>query len=99
VRKKPVVLSTEQRYIESLERQVEFFRSQHLFLSGKVERLELATMRQGSPAAQDYVARTEEPAIETVVTEPKQLPFNKLKEKWASMTEAEQEAAIAKGAN
>lgn len=88
------------RFIEHLERELEFFRGEYAFLKGKVERLELATFSHGSTVAKEYTLRTDEPQIIDVpVEQPKKKTWKQVQEEWASLSPEQQEEAIAKGAN
>jgi hypothetical protein len=75
------------------------------FLEGKVERLELIVMAGKSDAGREYAERTDrageprKPPISRVqVSEVHTKPsFSEVRDKWNSMTAAEQEEAVNKG--
>ena len=76
------------RYIEHLEKQLAFYQ-------GKCERLELALMSQSTPAAQDYVARSEPAKIESTSVElPKQKTWHEKYQEWVKMTDEERDVAM-----
>jgi hypothetical protein len=88
------------RFIEHLQRDIEFYRTEYLFLKGKVERLELATFSQGNTVAKEYAQRTDErQIIDVPVEQPKKKTWKQVQEEWANLTPEQQEEAIAKGAN
>jgi hypothetical protein len=95
-------------FIEYLKADLATMRKDLEFYRGKCERLELAIMNSDTKreAAVEFVERTDEarPSIRTAVVpqapprnpaEGYKTPFAKLREKWDSMTPAEQ--AIAQG--
>jgi hypothetical protein len=97
--KKPQPPSVEREFIDYLKGELAFTRAEHAFLKGKVERLELATFKHGNEIARDYAART--PIEQTPAEQPqetKRKSWPDLKAEWEKMTDAEKEAAIAKGA-
>lgn len=73
------------------------------FLEGKVERLELIVMAAKSDAGREYAERSDraaeprKPPISRVpvpATPPARVPFSEIREKWATLSAEEQEAAI-----
>lgn len=95
------VLERELEYHKTEARRVmDIWRTEHAFLTGKIERLELATFKHGNEIAREYAARA--PIIEVPVEQPKEPTrknWKQVQEEWASMTDEQKEAAIAKGAN
>jgi hypothetical protein len=104
-----VVVKPLAKYVQLLEKELEFLRVQFIqsrldveFYRGKCERLELAVMSVTvAPAAAEYVARSEQqkPGIREVKlrSAPTRLPFSDLKHKWNAMTAEQQEKAIQEG--
>lgn len=76
------------------------------FLEGKCERLELVVMSVKNEAGAEYVDRSDraaappqkKPKITQVpVTTPARVPFREVREQWESLTEKQQEEALAQG--
>ena len=92
-----------ERFVDHLEGEVADLRSTVSFLTGKVERLELAIMEYKSEPAQAYVARTDNanrPKITEVPVEKRPLnrsDFAAVKRTWDGMTQEEQEKAVESG--
>jgi len=99
------------RYVKLLERNaaradkdLDRERKRIDFLEGKCERLELVVLAQKGEGGRDYVERTDralpprKPAVTEARVEAQELPsFADLRVKWNSMTQEEQEKAVAEG--
>lgn len=92
--------ATANRAHKDLERE----RKRLEYIEGKVERLELVVMGYKSDAGREYVERTDRltekrrPPIEKVPANPPAKPsFAEIREKWDSLSEEQQNEAIAKG--
>lgn len=96
------------KYVQLLERELEIKRKQIdearkdlEYYRGKCERLELAVMSYApAPAAAEYVARSDKPAVKDVKVHPPvppRIPFGDLKRKWAALSAEEQDKALKDG--
>lgn len=99
------------KYIRLLEatanrahKDIERERKRTDFLEGKVERLELVVMAAKSDAGRDFVDRSDratappqrKPSITQVPASAPEPSFPEIREKWNSLTQEQQEDAVAK---
>ena len=87
--------SVTERLITILDRELLRAHAKVEFLSGKVERLELAMATFGNNAAKAYVDRSDaKPPIEEVAAEPQPQTWKQVKQNWAAMTDEQKQNVI-----
>jgi hypothetical protein len=91
--------SPEARLIEILDRELQRAHAKEDFLSGKIERLELAMAAFSNAPAKAYVDRTDaKPITEVPVPEPAKKTWKQTKAEWDALPDDKKQAAI-EGAN
>lgn len=86
----------DRRNLLLIERELRFFKKEAAYWKLKAERLELMALSQ-RPGGAAYVDRTERPNIGDVQVATKATGFGRLRQQWDKLSEADQEAYMAKG--